>query len=161
MPEQKSHGAHSGLPTYAFLLYRMMIGVQGLTCQYSVHPRLWADTILTGEPCSDRTCNQNFPFSTLTIPPIKSQKPCMAQTLGRDVVMFFSGSFTTCRPTYDDRRHLLPTWRPIQKHFSVMKPLMVLISNNNACVLKLYLLIEHGSHGRIVRSYQTSLRAGN
>lgn len=85
----------------------------------------------------------------------------MAQTLGRDVVIF-SGSFTTCRPTYGDRRHLLPTWRPVREDYSVMKPLMVLlICNNNAWALKLYPLIEHGSHGRIVRSYQTSLRAGN
>lgn len=41
----------------------------------------------------------------------------MAQTLGRDAVMFY-GSFITCRPTFGDQRHLLPTWRPVQEHYS-------------------------------------------
>lgn len=41
----------------------------------------------------------------------------MAQTLGRDVVMF-SGSAVQRLAT---GCHLLPTWRPIQKHSSVMK----------------------------------------
>lgn len=134
-------------------------------CPPSVHSRLWADIMHISYRRAlcregyDRTCNQNFPFPNSPSHQ-SSPKPCMAQTLGRDVVIF-SGSFTTCRPTFGDRRHLLPTWRPVQEHSSVMKPLMVLICNNNACALKLYPLIEHGSHGRNVKSYQTSLRAGN
>ena len=114
-----------------------MIGGQGPPP--SVYSRLWADIMHRSyrralcRGCYDRNCNQNFPFSNSpshqSIP-----KPCMAQTLGRDVVVS-SGSFTACRPRFGNRR-LLPTWRPIQEHSSIMKPLMVLTCN--ACALKLY-----------------------
>ena len=105
-----------------------------------VPSRLWADIMPRSDrralrsECYDRICNQNFPFSSPT-PHQSSPKPCMAQTLGRDVVLF-SGSSTACRPTFGDQRHLVPTWRPIKDHSSVMKPLMVLICS--ACALKLY-----------------------
>lgn len=105
-------------------------------------------------------CNQKFSFFQFTLPPIKFQTLHGANTrTGRCHVLWLVYNVPSKR--FGDRRHLLPTWRPIQEYSSVMKPLMVLICNNNACALKLYPLIEHGSHGRIVKSYQTSLRAGN
>lgn len=82
----------------------------------------------------------------------------MAQTLGRDVLMS-SGSFTACRLTFGDQRHLLhmaPHPRALFSHEATNGIDMQCIRSK-----AIYPLIEHGSHGRIISSCQTSLRAGN
>lgn len=101
-----------------------MIGGQGLPRQYTQGCGL----IFMHRSYRRAFCRERYDMTDLAIIRIflfpfsispshqSSPKPCMAQTLGRDVVMF-SGSFITCRPTFGDRRHLLPTWRPVQEHF--------------------------------------------
>lgn len=118
----------------------------------SIHSRLWADIM---------HLQSEFSFFQLTIPPINSQTLHGANTrTGRCYVhwLVYSVPSNVCQPASSP--HMAPHPRAFFGHEATNGIDMQCMRSKVLSIL-MNPLIEHGSHGRIVNSYQTSLRAGN